>query len=402
LANFLLARSVSRADYGSFALLYSVYVFLSGLHNAVVLEAMLVFGSGRYRDQFPTFFRYISRAHLIFAFAIGILFASAAFLLSALGSPYFRIEEYGLALATFFLLSGNWVRYCAYAQSRPELAIRFTLQFSIVACAGMALLFRAQALTPNRVFLVLAAGWLATLPLVPQLTDWKTSKTFDVDRHEYWRGHWKYSRWTLATAFVFQLMNQGYYWCLAAVRSLASVGNLKAAHNLVRPTDLLLAATAMLALSGLSNAIAQGDLSQFRSRVRRLLVVGLSVSVAAAVPLMLFGDQLLHLVYGGRYDGLASVLRVLAVVPCLTALGNALNDALKVALRPDAVFYSYLAAGAVALAIGPWMISRYGELGAAWGLVISAATYTASMAMFYRGVVRAGRLTPTTPADVLS
>jgi len=33
---------------------------------------------------------------------------------------------------------------------------------------------------------------------------------------DYWREHWKYAKWVLATAAVFQLTTQGYYWLLAS------------------------------------------------------------------------------------------------------------------------------------------------------------------------------------------
>src|SRR6266567_8427876 len=52
-ANIALARTVSKEEYGMFALSYSVFTFLSGLHNAAILEPCTVYGSGRYRDRLP-------------------------------------------------------------------------------------------------------------------------------------------------------------------------------------------------------------------------------------------------------------------------------------------------------------------------------------------------------------
>jgi len=383
LANFLLARSTSRANYGTFTLLYSVYIFISGLHNAFVQEAMLVFGAGRYREQFAAYFRFISRIHLLLVLQWTLLLVGATLLLSVLGSQYYHPEEYSLAIVTGVLLSGNWMRFSAYAQGRPEVALRMTLVFSIVACSGVMICYHTGTLNANRIFIILALGWLATIPLLPQLTDWSRSANFDVDRRLYWREHWTYSRWTLATSFVFQLMNQAYYWMLAAARSVESVGDLRAAHNLVKPTDLMLTATAMLAIPGLSRAISEGNLVRFRGLVGRLFGFGFVLSVITAIPLELFGGKLLHFVYGGKYDGLVPVLQILALVPCLTATGNALNDALKVALRNDAVFYSYLAAGLVAITFGPWLVRMHGEIGAAWGLLASAAVYCLSLGIFY-------------------
>src|SRR5260370_13401396 len=47
LVNVALARTQTKEEYGIFALSYSVFTFLAGLHNAAGLEADTVFGSGR-------------------------------------------------------------------------------------------------------------------------------------------------------------------------------------------------------------------------------------------------------------------------------------------------------------------------------------------------------------------
>src|SRR5579872_5247178 len=52
LANVALARTQTKEAYGMFALSYSVYLFLSSLHNAAILEPYTVYGSGRYRERF--------------------------------------------------------------------------------------------------------------------------------------------------------------------------------------------------------------------------------------------------------------------------------------------------------------------------------------------------------------
>src|SRR5260370_31503667 len=55
LANVALARTQSKEEYGIFALSYSVFTFLAGLHNAAVLEADTIYGSGRCHRRFPAY-----------------------------------------------------------------------------------------------------------------------------------------------------------------------------------------------------------------------------------------------------------------------------------------------------------------------------------------------------------
>ena len=56
LINVALARTQTKEEYGMFALCYSVFTFLSGLHNAAILEPYTVYGSGRYSNRFSEYF----------------------------------------------------------------------------------------------------------------------------------------------------------------------------------------------------------------------------------------------------------------------------------------------------------------------------------------------------------
>src|SRR5437879_665050 len=145
LANVLLARVRSKEEYGMFALSYSIYTFLSGLHNAAILEPFTVYGSGRYHRDFPSYARLMWRSNAVL----------------------------GLAVTVVLLLI--W-----------------------------------QGL--------------------------------------HWTEHWKYARWVLATALVFQFMTQGYYWLLAGFLSVKEVAEFRAMHILVSPVDQAFGAMTLVIL----------------------------------------------------------------------------------------------------------------------------------------------------------
>src|SRR5271154_7325389 len=63
LLNVTLARTQTKEEYGIFALSYSIFTFLSGLHNAAILEAYTIHGSGRYHGQFDEYSRWIRRSN---------------------------------------------------------------------------------------------------------------------------------------------------------------------------------------------------------------------------------------------------------------------------------------------------------------------------------------------------
>src|SRR5215469_18110611 len=74
LANIALARTQTKEEYGIFALTYSVFTFLSGLHNAAILEAYTVYGSGRYHKNFRAYARLLwtSNSWLCLGLTVGV------------------------------------------------------------------------------------------------------------------------------------------------------------------------------------------------------------------------------------------------------------------------------------------------------------------------------------------
>src|ERR1035438_3487461 len=80
LINVLLARWLAPADYGAFALAYSVFLLLLVFHNAMFSGPMLVFGPGKYRERFPEYLGILLRGHFALMLPGAALLAAAAFL----------------------------------------------------------------------------------------------------------------------------------------------------------------------------------------------------------------------------------------------------------------------------------------------------------------------------------
>ena len=75
IANIALARSQSASEYGTFTLTYSLFTFLSGVHNGLLLEAFTVFGSGRHRESFSDYWKFALKANLLISLGLAALVA---------------------------------------------------------------------------------------------------------------------------------------------------------------------------------------------------------------------------------------------------------------------------------------------------------------------------------------
>jgi O-antigen/teichoic acid export membrane protein len=381
-ANVALARTQTKEEFGMFALSYSVLTLLLGLHNAAILEPFTVYGSGRYRNRFPEYFQLMCWGNA----ALGLVL-TAVLLALCLALHWFAPDRLpramiGLGLTVSVLLSGALLRRVFYLQRKANLAAAASLIFSLSVGCGLWLTNRAHVLDSLSIFLILAAGWfVAGLSLAGKLPFGKTRPTFLEHEPDYWREHWKYARWVLVTAFVFQLTTQGYYWLVAGLLSVRDVSELKAVTLVVAPADQIFIALNYLVLPLLSAHYAARRIGNLLSVWKWYAIAIAAVTMSFFLFIRVFGRPLTHLLYGGRYDDMAPLLIILVLVPVVMGVGHTMNAALKAAESPKLVFWAYVASGAVTFVAGVPLVARFGLRGAAYGMLLSGTSYTAALAV---------------------
>jgi O-antigen/teichoic acid export membrane protein len=405
LANVALARVRSKEEYGMFALSYSVYMFLSGLHNAAILEPFTVYGSGRYRERFSDYLRLMARNNLLFGFLLSgtILLMWLVFWRAA---PHLASRALlGLGLTVGVLLSGIFLRRAFYVHRQPALAAKSSLAFFLTVALALWLAWKAHLVDGLWVFVILALGWtVAGARYARKLALGKTHAAFSESEPGYWSVHWKYARWVLSTAFVFQLMTQGYYWLVAEFLSVKEVGELRAMFNLVAPMDQIFIALSYLVLPAMAAHYAMKRLDNLLSLWRRYALAILGVTALFALGIRILGQQVMHVLYAGKFDDLGPLLFLLALLPVSTAIGNTMAQALNASERPKLVFYGFLSSGAATFATGIPLVMRFGLRGAVYGMLLSGTTFSVAIGILFAVYAKAQKETedmrlPTIPAE---
>ena len=381
LVNVALARTQSKTEYGMFTLSYSVFTFLAGLHNAVILEPYTIYGSGRYHSRFSEYLRHMARSNAVVGVTLmgGVL---GACLLFARVAPHLVSGALvGLGLTVGILLSGAFLRRAFYLQHEAFHAAKASLVFLITVAGGLLISWRTHRLNGFSVFLILALGWIAAGGCYARKLHWgKTSQKFHEVVPDHWREHWNYMKWVLATAFVFQLTTQGYYWLVAGILSVADVAGLKAIYILVAPVDQLFTALSYVVLPMMSFHAAANRPASMISLLQRYALLSLGVTALFALLVRVSGRPVMHLLYAGKFDDLAHLLFILALLPVVMGIGHAMNDGLKALEKPRLVFFAYLSSGAATFLVGIPLVLRLGLRGAVYGMIISGATYSAALA----------------------
>lgn len=381
LANVALARTQSKEDYGLFALWYSVFTFLSGLHNAAILQPYTVYASGRYRDNFSEYLRLMFRSNALLSGALSGVLLACCLVFHRVRPQWLSPALLGLAISVVFLLSGIFLRRAFYVQQRPDLAAKSSLAFFVVLIAGLWLTGRAHRLDSFTVFLLMAAGWVVALVLFgTKLQFGKPTQPFDELVPGHWAEHWNYAKWILATAFVFQLTTQGYYWLLGGFLSAREVGELRAMYILVGPVDQVFIAISYIIVPALAAHYASHRLGGFLSLWRRFTLATIVVTSLFVVAVRITGRWVVHILYGGKYDDLTPYFFILASLPLITWIGTTMAQAFYGAEKPKFVFWAYVGSGVATVCVGIPLVTHFGLWGAVYGMLVSSAAYTIVLA----------------------
>jgi O-antigen/teichoic acid export membrane protein len=380
LVNVALARTQTKEEYGMFALSYSVFILLLSLYYAAILEPFTVYGSGRYHERFSEYLRLIVRSNVLLGVLLTGILLLICGILSWIAPHLISRALWGLALTAPILLSSYFLRRVFYVQRQPALAAGSSLVFFLTVACGLGLTSRAQRLDSLSVFFILALGWItAGAAFARRFRFGRPKEHFlDLEPH-YWREHWKYSKWVLATAFVFQLTTQGYYWLVAGFLSTKEVGELRAMYLLVGPVDQALIALSYLVVPALAAHYAAKRMGNFLSLWKRFALATVGATALFALAVRAAGKPVMHLLYAGKYDGLAAYLFVLALLPLVMWIGSTMAQALNAVEKPQFVFWAYVSSGAATFFGGIPLVIHYGLRGAVYGMLLSGSTYTVAL-----------------------
>ena len=382
LANVALARTQTKEEFGLFALSYSIYIFLTSLHNAAILEPYTVYGSGRYRQRFSEYLRLMTLNNTVLGLLLTGILLLTYLLLSWLAPQLMSRSLLGLGLTAGILLSGLFLRRVFYVQRQAVFAAMSSLAFFITVAFGLWLTVRAHRLDSFSVFLILAFGWIvAGAAFGRKLAFGKPKQSFLELEPGYWREHWNYSKWVLATAFVFQLTTQGYYWLVAAFLSVKEVGELRATYLVVAPVEQVLVAISFIFFPALASHYAAKRSEHFHSLWKRYTYATVGVTGLFALIVIFLGKPVMHILYAGKFDSLAPLLDLLALVPILIGIRATMSNALNAAEKPRLVLYAYISSGAATFLFGIPLVIHFGLHGAVYGMLLSAGMCTGVLAI---------------------
>jgi O-antigen/teichoic acid export membrane protein len=373
--SILLARWLTPQEYGAFGLAFAVFLFVGSMQQATLIEPMLVFGPGRYKERLPEYLGALVYGHLGFSGlgSIALLLAGLGF--SLWGSRALSDALVALALAGPFILLLWLMRRACYVRLEPRLAASGGAWYMALMVAGAFVLYwvgwlsTATALGVMGISSLMVSIWLMVRLHVELPPLRKGTLTRDALEH-----HWKYGRWSVANKALAWVPHNIFYILLPIWGGLAAGASFRALMNLLMP---VLQANAALAVLLLPVFVGARERSAFAAQVRLALIPFVSASALYWVLLGIFHDPIVTLAYGGRYAEYASLLWLLGLVPLVASVKEVVSQSLRALERPDWLFFAFMLSAVVTATVGVWCVYQWGLIGAGAGLVLSHGTAAA-------------------------
>jgi len=372
--NILLARWLTPEAYGAFAVAYSAFLVLVVLHDALLVQPLLVYGTEEFRDNFAGYLRaLVLWGNGAMAIAGGLLLAGAGLWLDRAGAPELARALIGAAVAQPFILFLWLVRRATYARNQQHQAAAGGIVYIVLVLAALYAMHQWSVVSPSAVFLILGVAGLVVgigimwgLGALPGI---RVPRRFL--RYAFWK-HWRYGRWASGTGVMNWTIVNGYILLLPLWEGLGGSGAFKALMNLVQPALHVYMAFSVLLIPEFVKARAQR-----RFRRKGLVVAGLFLASGAGYWLLVggFGSELVTLLYGGgQYEEYSGLLWLLGAMSFVEGLKVVLEAMLRAIERPDWLFWAYLAGTIATLTVGFMLLALYGLTGATLGIIISSIT----------------------------
>jgi len=370
---FLLARWMTAEQYGAYGLGFSIFLLLSFLYQALLLEPMSVYGGSNYRENLRGYMKTSVKMHNAISAVIFVAFAIAAGATLALGkSPALAGALAGLTVAApcIFLF---WLgRRGFYLRISPGPAAVGAALYFVLVVGGVFVINKLHILSSFSAFLLMglaaAACGIALLIALNRVMEPSASVP---DLRETWKKHWAYGKWALGSSIAGWIPNYLYFSVISLFAGIAHAGELRALMNIAGPVLQTYAALSMLFLPYASRVHSrEGKAGAYALtwKFTALFSFGTLVYWAAVIP---FRAPILKLLYAGNYSNVGDYLPYFALETIIWSAGVGASIVLRAMESPRSMFIANCAASAITLVIGIPATKYFALWGVVWSIVLA-------------------------------
>ena len=385
--NILLARWLQPHEYGSFVLALSIFLFISGFHNALILEPMNTVGVARFTYDARTYVGKTIWLHFALTLSVSILLLSASIILDIMGSS-FAANLYSISTALPLILLLWLLRTTCYIKTEPYIALRGSAIYFLLLSTGMLLLKKFNWLSPSNAFLITGfVSVIVSIYLIKVLglnlnyvVLFKSSPKF----RNILSAHWRYGRWVSGSAAMHWLSGSVYLPMVGFIVGLSQLGALRAVQNLVLPLDQIMTAIGMLLLPWFAMRFETNGKFWLKRRIIKVICFFFSVSLLYIILMFFSGPRLITILYGDKYSIQYNwMIPYLCIIAFVGTKNQLLYIFLKTFQKPNVIFLSQTCTAIFSLTIGTYLVWRLNLLGCLYSLFICSLVNGLIMLIFF-------------------
>jgi O-antigen/teichoic acid export membrane protein len=377
-ASLLLARWLTPAAYGAFALSYAVLLLAAGIYSSLLLDPLGAIGPSRYAERLRGYLGLAAWMHAGLSLPLAAALAAVALVARLAGSGMWTVWlSLSVAVPGVLLL---WLfRRACYLMDTPEAAVQGSLLYALLVGMSLVVVARAAWAGPAAVFLVMATSSLlvsftgaARLGLGRRELSWRNAR---AGLRPAAREHWEYGRWLLGRTAAYWAASSLYLPLVGVLAGLPAVAAYRAADNLTQPMGQSLTAVTLYLLPWMSRQRVEHGAARLRAIAVRVSTAAALSTAVYVLAVLAAGPGLLDFLYGGKaYSTSFRLMPLLGAALIFRAFGDTgLGMAARAFGRPDIEFRATAAAATASLCAGLLLVARYGATGAAVGLMLSGA-----------------------------
>ncbi len=405
IVSVLLARWLSPESYGAFTVAYSVFLLGSTFHTEILTSPMLVFGAGKYAEQFRKYLGLLLRGHGVLTATMSFVLLIAAGIFWSLGSTNLAVALLGFGIITPFILLVWLARSAFYVRLQPEWAVVGGALYLLMMTAGMYVLYKFHHLVLLSAlgvigFTNLCVGALLIALLKPeyrrasdffvvgegkagnqlptsgnsvkpaaQLKEGQRDRAPATVLHD----HFRYAKWSLAASITAWAGANVHYFVLSSTAGLRDVAAMRILDTMLLPFFLYQTAISRIfvPILGARTSNPHAELLPYGIRIMFLWALQ---AFAMYVLLGLFSANIILTLYGSAYVQYSHFLVWYGFILIPEAAITVLLSLLRVLVRTDLIFLYYLLLSA-SLLMGFLVAAKHGLP----GIIVARIVLTSAM-----------------------
>lgn len=274
-----------------------------------------------------------------------------------------------LSVMSPMMLAREFGRKFAFADLRMHVALGLDAIAAAVQIGGLMYLAWSGNLQATSAFLVagLACGVASGMWLI------KDRRAFHIDRSrvvEHWRSNWQFGRWVFAGVVTILLHINVVRWLIAFGIDNAAAGVFAACMAIAMLATPFIQGMNNVLLPRAAKAFHQSGRAAVRQVVWQTTVYVLMGMAVFALLMFAAGGWAVSVIYGAEYGGNHVVVCLLVSFMISRAIDTSLYNGIWALERPEANVRINLVAMAATVAITLAMMSYWGIVGAAIGLLV--------------------------------